>query len=838
MRRVASAAIVLGAAALAVASAGNGSVVATPAVVVIAGSAGTATLDNTTSSTFQVDVAQDVSCEPGLAFSVSGGHPFSLAGSATKTIQLACPTGTPGIKRCLLHAFDATGDAALADFMQVCMTGSSATLTAASTIDFTSTAVTVGGQAVLPAVIHNAGSATITKLFLQTSDLDGNFGFGLPCSRPGPFCNATIPSLAPGSDASISVLCTPRTPGTHTASLYVATDTGQVLAQPVTLRCNAVAATTPVLAIDPTSVEVAAPVEVTSGSASAVIHVSNAGSGTLLLDDVRAVDVDAGAAADWSYTATGHCTGQIPPACQLGPGDVVDLHVTFDPSQIATRNASLLVSYHDTADRSIAIPLDAKGGGATLQLVGNQPMIDLGVVPVAHASSVDVLLADHGTRDTIADLSLMPSGPPFSLMPASQITVTPAMYARVTATCAPTAAGTFTSMLTADASDAFASPPVTVAVTCEGSTQPLYATPSTLAFGEIRTTAAPVTRTIQLLSATGPQVTLAGPPTLETSTTAIALGPLSSMTTPATFDVTIDPTAESTLTNRIVITDSNDNTIRIPISGRVAAATYTVPQALDIGTFCINQPTTPSKVSLMSTGAATFELAPPTLDAVPSPFELSLTTPSSYPAELLPGQSAVVSVTPLPQDARRTITDTITWRSDVADAPVATTALTATFIDSGGAIAPPALDFGKVLVHISEDNGQRVVIQNCNGSVLMLDPPTIKAPFSIDSPTVPSLLQPNETATFSIGFHPTRLGTFTGTLLISSAQLATPLSVTLTGEGVSGDPAIPDAGSASGPHDDGGCGCRTARAGDAAPLVSVVILVMFRRRRIRYSGCR
>jgi MYXO-CTERM domain-containing protein len=835
MRRVASAAVVLGAAALAVASVGNGSVVATQPVVVIAGSAGSATLDNTTSSTFQVDLAQDVSCAPDLGFSVAGGHPFSLAGSASKSIQLTCPGDAPGIKRCLVHALDTTDDAALADFLQVCMTGSSATLTTASSIDFGS-AVMVGSVAAQSPVIHNAGSATISELFLQTTDLDGDFGFALPCTRPGPFCDATIAPLAPGGDASISIACTPRTPGLHTASLYVATDTGQVLAQPVALRCNAVAATTPVLAIDPASIEVASPVEVTGGSASAVIHVTNAGSGTLIVNDVRAVDVDAGAAADWSYTASGHCTGQIAPACQLGPGDIVDLHVTFDPSQIATRNASLLVSYHDTANRSTAIPLDGKGGGATLQVVGNQTSIDLGVVPVAHASSIDFFLANHGTRDTDADLSLMPGGAPFSLMPGSQVTVSPGTHAKVTATCAPIAAGPFTTTITADSADAFASSQLSIIATCVGSTDALYAMPSTLAFGEIRAMSAPVTRTVQLLSASGPQVTLDGPPSLETSTTGISIGPLSSMTTPATFDVTIDPSVDGNLTNHIFVA-SDGNTLKIPVSGRVAAASYTVPQALDIGTFCINQPTTSSNLSLMSTGGATFELAPPTLGSGVS-FELSLTAPSSYPAEVLPGQSAIVAITPKPQQAATSVSDTIRWATDVADAPQRTTDVTARFIDSGGAIAPPVLDFGKVLVHITEDNGQRVVLQNCNGSVLMLDPPTIKAPFSIDSPTVPSLLQPNETATFSIGFHPTRLGTFTGTLQISSQQLTTSLSVSLVGEGIGGDPGIPDAGSDAGPHDDGGCGCHTTDVGGTAPPLFVVLLVVFRRRRIRYSGDR
>jgi len=634
------------------------------------------------------------------------------------------------------------------------------------------------------------------------------------------------------------VLCTPRTAGLHTATLYVATDSSQVLAQAVTLRCDATATATPVLDVDPPSVEVASPVEVTSGSASAVVHITNIGGGTLLLNDVSPVDVDAGAKHDWSYTATGHCTGEIHSACQLGAGDAVDLHVTFDPSEIARRDATLLVSYHDTADRSRAIPLDGRGGGATLQLVGNVTDLDFGVVPVGHPSSLDFYVANHGTRDTTASLALMPGGAPFSLMPAASVDVPPTGTTKITATCAPTAAGSAATTITADAPDAFASPAITVNAACEGTTQPLYATPSALAFGEIRTTASPVTRTIQLAS-TGSPLTLSGQPMLEAPSPAISLGQLSGTTTTATFDVTIDPVAESSLTNHIVITDSANETIRIPITGQIVKPAYAVASSLDLGTFCINQPTTPSSVALMSTGTATLALSSPQLGsgAGPSPFELSLTTPATYPADLLPGQSAIVALTPQPQPVATPINDTLTWTTDVENQTTATTALTARFIDSGGAIAPSGLDFGKVTVHITKDDAQGGVIQNCNGSVLDLDAPTIKAPFSIDGPSIPTQLQPNGTATIRIGFHPTQLGTFTGTLLISSMQLSTPLMVTLVGEGVAGDPAGPDAGSGMpAPHDPDGCGCHTSDVGGTAPILFAVVLVISRRRRYPGAG--
>jgi len=836
VKRLLPVAAVLGAAALATAAVGDGRVVATQPVLVINGSSGTDTLQNTSTTSLPTEVTQDPSCASGLSFQIAGGNPFTLAGSASKAVQLGCPTGTPGMARCLLHAIDSTSGAALADFLQVCITGTSATLQPSATlVDFTATQVPVGGEASLSLNLHNAGAAAFTRVSLQTSDLDGNFGFALPCNLAAPYCDADIAPVASGGDTTINVLCTPTTPGLHTATLYVATDSSQVLSQAVTLKCDATAAATPVLEVNPASIDVAAAIEVGSGSATSPLHLTNAGSGSLMLTDVRAVDVDTGAAIDWSYVASGHCSGQIPPSCQLGPGDVVDLAVTFDPSAIGTRHASLLVSYHDTADRSKAIPLDGAGGGATLALASTPTSLDFGVVPVGHSSSLDVFLANHGTRPTTAMLSTMPSGPPFALMPATMIAVQPTGTTKVTATCSPTAAGVSTTTITMDAPDAFMSPPVMLTATCEGSTQPLFGTPTALVFGEVRTTAGPVTKTVMLQAATGPQVTLSGQPTLETTNSNIMLGALSSTTTPATFDVTIDPAVEGDLGDQIVVATS-DQTIKIPVTGRVVKPDYTVPPGLDIGTFCINQPTTQSSLTLQSTGTATIEIAAPALAAMPSPFELSTTTPASYPTELAPGQSAIVAITPHPQQTRTTLTDTITWTTDDEDAPTATTQLTATFIDSGGAIAPPALDFGKVIVHLGEDNGQRVVIQNCNGSPLMLDAPTIKAPFSIDSPNVPSLLNPNETATFSIGFHPTRLGTFTGTLLISSQQLATPLMVALSGEGAPGNPDV-DAGSATPPHPgDSGCGCHTTGVGGTAPVLVVVLLaIVLGRRRIGYA---
>ena len=819
-------------AAVAVAQVGNGNVVANPLVTFVLTSGGSgsnnAILQNTSVGGFNVELSTDVSCDPGVDFQIIGVNPFSLPGMASKSVSLQCAMGSAGMKRCLVHATDSNTGDALVDLLAVCERAQSATLVPSmTTLDFGT--VVVGDVATLPLQLQNTGSTSISRLFLQTTDLDGNFQISIPCNPDGPYCDGPIAPVGSGASATALVKCAPRSAGPHSAQLEVATDTSQHSSARVTLTCVGSPATVPVLGVSPPTVVIADPVEVVSATAHAAVHLANLGTGTLQVTDIRTVDVDAGAALDWSVALAGTCTGT---PCNLPAGQQVEVGLTFDPSAIATRHASLLVSFHDTIDRTRSIPLAAVGQGATLQLGGPALALDFGTVPVGRTSALDVPLANHGNRDTTAMLSLMPTGP-FSLNPATSALVTPMADKIVTATCAPTSAGVANTTITASSGDVVTAAPVTVNATCNGSTSPLYANPTALALGEIRIDDGASGHTIQLLT-TGPQLTFTGTPHLDSANTNVTLDAMTSTTTPSTIDVTIDPQAEGDIKTNLVIDDTAGDTLLVPISGKVVTASAAVPDTLDLGTFCVDQPTASSNVALTANGTATIAVATPTVP-VASGFELSYTSPTVFPAKLPPGSQVVVAVTPLRQAAATTISDALTWSTDVQGKQTPQTAITARFIDSGGAIAPPILDFGKVPVHLYTDDGQRVMIQNCNTTVLELDPPTIKAPFSIDSPNFPTKLDPNETATFSVGFHPTRIGNFTDTLTISSPQLppGMPLQVALVGE--SPMPVGPgsDAGSGAGPPVSTSfyaCSCTSASPGGGAPILLALALVMRRRR--------
>ena len=173
------------------------------------------------------------------------------------------------------------------------------------------------------------------------------------------------------------------------------------------------------------------------------------------------------------------------------------------------------------------------------------------------------------------------------------------------------------------------------------------------------------------------------------------------------------------------------------------------------------------------------------------------------------------------------------WTTDVTNAETVRTTISARFVDDGGAVAPDALSFGPGTIHLEQDNAQKVTLQNCDTQTIVFADPSVPPPFRLDSANFPRELAPNESATFAIGFHPTRVGIFDETLTIQSDQLVDPLVVRLMGEGARSQPP-PDAGVDPPGFDNQsfyGCsGCST-RSPSGALLVVIVLGATLRRRR-------
>ncbi|HET7501674.1 MAG TPA: choice-of-anchor D domain-containing protein [Kofleriaceae bacterium] len=565
--------------------------------------------------------------------------------------------------------------------------------------------------------------------------------------------------------------------------------------------------------------------------ASATVHISNAGADQLRLLDVQIVDGGTGGAADWTYSAAAPCEAHIPPGCALDAAQTVDLGLVFNPSAIGVRDAILLVNYHDTADRSISIPLRGLGRGATLDLVGGQATIDFGSLPLATTGMLSFQVANNGTRDLLdGALSLSPTGP-FTASPGPTFSIAAATRTTFTVTCRPTSTGPATAELQLSAPDVIG-PPTTLTLRCAGdSALQVFASPPALLLGEVRV-GTQVMPDLQIL-AVGAQVML-GAPTLEMPSPSLMLGP-SPTITPAAIDLTVAPRADGSLADRIFVNPATGSQLAVPVGGAAVTAMYSVPAAISLGTFCVGQPTTSRILPLSSIGSATIEVMEPALARTDSPFDLALVAPVRYPVELSPLQSALVALTPRRQATAVTSTDDLIWTTDVADATTAHTTVTATFIDNGGAIAPLDLDFGTAPIHLDTRNAKQVTLRNCDVSALQLDPPMISAPFTIDSPNFPTELAPGETATFSVGFHPTKAGDVTKTLVITSPQLrGTELTVVLSGVGIT-DGSDGDAGPNGGGLDRTSfyacSGCASSDGSGALVLVAAALALVPRRRR-------
>lgn len=807
---------------------------ASPAVRVIqtsVSSTGTLALVNDTAASIRVEsITRDPSCDGSVLLGMTA--PFDLAGGTTTMVAVSClgTTGVTGLQRCLFHVHGTSGPPLL-EFEAVCDSSTAATLVPETmSINFGNVQVGSGSSVVVNAL--NTSSTVITSLGFQTTDLAGNFEIGSPCMTNARECEGPISAVGMGTNAVFTVWCRPRTTGAQSAELHVTTNTGQRLTSPIALSCFGTPATEPVFSLTGAPAS-AGSVAVDAGSATTSVKIRNGGTGTLIIQNVQIVN---GAASDWHYEASGACTGQIPAFCNLAADQEVTLDVTFDPSDLDLRNSTLLIEYFDTADRSTTVQLLGRGLGAKVELVGGPNAIDFGLVPVGVSSPVTFTLINRGNVPiTDVELSAMPMGAPFALSPASPLTLAPNVETTVTATCQPAATGTFSTAFRASSLTAFMSPPITIDATCEGTSMALSSSPTTIAVGEIRTGTMPPPIVLDVLGTSQLAISSIA---LETQSANLALVAAPG-TTPLAIMLRVTPMMDGSLANAILVTAMNGDMIRIPISGQVVTAAYEAPALASLGTFCLNQPTTSSRIALASTGTASIRLDEPTMALAPSsPFDISPATPSSYPATLLAEHDAVVEITPKRQGFPSVQLDELIWTTDVASMPTTRTMLSATFINDGGAIAPSALGFGQVPLHNGASNAQTITLQNCDTTPITLTTPMMPAAFAIDSGTFPMELEPNERTTIAVGFRPVRLGIHSGTMRIPSDQLTTPLEVLLTGEGVN------TSGEGDGGVDPNGvdersfyaCSCSSPGVPSQGWPIAVAVLVVvvpWRRRRRR-----
>ena len=760
-------------------------------------------------------------CGPAPAMRIAGGtgDPFSVPGTLTVPVSIECPPTLPvGMHRC---TFDIQNSASISvsTFDAFCATFTSEPLSALPIpVTFSNQQVGVSSLP-FPLVISNPTNTNSIPISIQVNN--PNFLIGSPCQdQTG--CDAGM--LLANSTTNVDVLCRPLAAGTHTGQLFLTGANGIAL-PPVNLTCAVGAGSgNAVLTVNPPNVTIATPVEVSGGTANTTIELANGGAmGTLSTTTIQIVDAAVPLASnDWTFTLGGACSTQT---CTLGPGQKLDVRLTFNPNGFNARPATLVVNYSDPdGNKQASIALDGQGVGATAQLIGT-PSIDFGVVPInTQAMQRTFKLQNLGNRSTDVTLAATPTQPflfPMALtLPPGETTVNVG--------CFSTAEVDATVNLLVDGADVTS--PLSVPTHCDVRDTQLTTTPTSIPLGELRigTSVSPINVTVDRVGAGSPIPLTSA--TLSATDPNLSLGALASLSTPATVTLGISPTTEGAISTSIVITPSLGDPVPVPVTGSVVTATLTADDVMTLGTFCVDQPVSKTAINLTSTGTATIQVTDVQLElGDASPFELERSVPDTYPTSLAPnGGRATVLVAP----KRRSIPDedvhdTLVWSTDAG--PV-TSVLTTRFIADGGAVAPPELDFMDVPIRIVNDDAKSVTLQNCSVDPLQLLPPTIPAPFELTG-EFPLMLDPAAKATISILFLPRDPGEVTKELTIESMAGDT-FAVTLHGNGVTGDDPGPGDGG-NGNLDETSfyaCGCRGSGNPAGVLVIALAILMVFRRR--------
>jgi hypothetical protein len=849
-RRPISIAIVLGCTvgAWAAGGADDGALVATPSIGVhmqASGAAGTQSFVLATGGSADVvvdHVVQDASCaDPALVLGNSNG--FTVSSTSPHGETVSCPaTATDGMRRCLFDAVD-SGGTTLASFLAVCVAYGTQPLTPAPpSLAFAN--VPVGSLSAPQMLTIHVGTGIgmlAGKLQLQIDqDLANDYVVGAPCSQNNNGCDPGLVSVPAGGSFPLAVYCKPSSATPPAANLYVSIG-GATLTAPIQLTCAATATTGAAIDVTttPSPLDVGM-VEVTGGATgSGTVHVKNVGTMPLTITGITI----AGAGSDWTYAVAAPCGG-LP--CAIDAGATNDVGVELDPSQIGTRNATMqLMSNASNGQQSVL--LYGTGTGATLELDPADPTsIDFGLVPKNGSATLPIHLIDRGSRDLSDAMASLAPATGFSVAPANPVTVSAQTGATMMLTCAP--AGSTSQLqttFTASAPDTVNDMPVVITATCTGTDAALVATPPSVAFGQIRTGDPSPMKTIELDNTGMTQLMLAGDPTMDPDVPAITLTPPTSLTIAARgsqpLGMAVSTGADGELATSITTSDDVDSgyTLQIPITGQIVTPAVTVPASVTLGTFCVNQPTSPATITLVSTG--TGKIAMPTAPAMAlaagSPFTVAERAPLVYPAILTPGDTAQVDVQPRRASLAGMVSDTLEWATDIPDDATPTTAVTAMFLDDGAAIAPASLDFAAVAVHLPPNDTMPVTIQNCSDSAITLTA-TIDQPFAFDGSEFPSSLNPAQTATFGVSFEPTKIQHYTGYLnIVTQAANEGMLTVKLDGDGIAGDMGGDGSGGSNGGTPTTSfyaCSCTSSSPGGGLPIVlafAVIVVRPWRRRR-------
>lgn len=521
--------------------------------------------------------------------------------------------------------------------------------------------------------------------------------------------------------------------------------------------------------------------QTSSGTMSASL--TNTGTANLVLSSVTL-----GGTNPAEFTRSGTCAAAV----SLAPAASCSVDVTFKPTAIGTRSATITIGHNATPNTSVlsltgngaAAPAPAAGLSATTLAFGNQTVgmtSAAKTVSISNTGTANLVLGSITTTGTNA-AEFAPSN-------CSNTTLTPGTNCSISVTFTPAALNTRTATLSI-ASNAGGSPHG-VALSGNGVAAPAPAValaPASLAFGNqtVGTTSAAksITLTNSGNAALGiSSIATTGSGFASTHNCAASLAAAAS----CTISVTYAPASAVASTGAVTITSSATGSPHsVGLSGTGTAPTPTAPAAtlapvaVDFGMVTLNSPSGMRAVSLTNTGNAPLALTALSVAGI-NASEFSQTSNCPVGGSLAAGANCTINTvfTPAVAGARAA---TLTLSSNAAGSPAVDLKGTGAVQASALAqVAPTLANFGSVRVGKTSDE-RKIRVRNTGSSPLAISSISATGDFIHETDCTASLAA-GKSCEINVKFKPTAAGARAGELAVASNAAGAPHVVKLIGLG-------------------------------------------------------
>jgi hypothetical protein len=543
---------------------------------------------------------------------------------------------------------------------------------------------------------------------------------------------------------------------------------------------------TPAASLSPTTLNFGNQVTGTT-SATMSATLKNSGTANLVLSTVTLAGTNS-----VDFTRGGTCA----PALTLAPAQTCSIDVTFKPTAIGTRSATVTVAHNASPSTStlnvtgsgIAAPTPAAGLSATTLAFGNQTV---GMTSAARSVTITNTGTATLTLGTITTTGTNPGD--FAPSGCSGSSLSAGMGCTISVTFTPAALNARSATLSIPSNAAGS--PHGVALTGNGTAAPAPAVtlnPTSLAFGNQTTGTTSPAKTISLTNSGTAGLGI-------NSIVASGTGFAASNTCPATLaagancsiSVTFAPTTVASYTGSVAISTTaagSPNSVGLSGSGVAPAPTAPIatfsPAAVDFGTSTLNTSSTMRTVTLTNSGTAALAITAWNLSGTnPGDFAASSACPAG--SSIAPGATCAVSVQFTPTDTG-TRAATVTLASNAAGSPAIDMKGTGVVQASAMAqVSPTQMTFSRTRVG-KTSSARTVRVSNTGTTPLTISSIGTTGDFTASSDCASASLAPGSSCAVKVQFAPTAAGTRTGELTVASNAAGSPHAVQLTGTGAEG----------------------------------------------------